>query len=568
MPEKRSRLDRAPRVPGWVPAALLVLFVLLVTSAASDKSATFDEAVHIFSGWRILTAGDFALNHEHPPLMKMIAALPLIPMGLEPPATAVRREVDQWQAAHEFVYHANDGDTVLAAARFPITLVAALMAWVCFRLASRWFGPMAGVATLALIVFEPNLLANAGLVTTDLGMTAMTVFSCGAFAMWLERGDRRWLWGTGVILGLALLTKFTAILIAPCLAAAGALRLFLGGTAGSRGIVRWRDLAAGIALIALVSAGVLNLGYGFDGMFSSLRGLTLESDRFRELAAGSFGGVPLPLPAEYVKGFDHAEAGGQRWWAYLFGEHSQTGWRHYYLAALAVKTPIPLLLIAIVGLIAATVLRDRTRGPAAGPVAAWHALWPVVPVLIFLGAFTFSGNLKNIGLRYILPVYPFLCMLGGLATRLRFPRAALIGLLVVWQAGVAFVMYPDYLAFFNLTVGGPARGREVLLDSNLDWGQDLKGLGKFIRERGIDTIYVDYFGRACLNYYGVRSTPDFEGGWIAVSATHLMGVYDDDKARYRFLQDEDPEAVIGRSLFVYNVPRPVGWRPRGGAAAD
>ncbi len=189
-------------------------------------------------------------------------------------------------------------------------------------------------------------------------------------------------------------------------------------------------------------------------------------------------------------------------------------------------------------------------------------------MLIFLGAFTFSGNLKNIGLRYILPVYPFLCMLGGLATRLRFPRAALIGLLVVWQAGIAFVMYPDYLAFFNLTVGGPARGREVLLDSNLDWGQDLKGLGKFIRERGIDTIYVDYFGRACLNYYGVRSTPDFEGGWIAVSATHLMGVYDDDKARYRFLQDEDPEAVIGRSLFVYNVPRPVGWRPRGGAAAD
>ncbi|HET9480585.1 MAG TPA: hypothetical protein VFP98_02425, partial [Candidatus Polarisedimenticolia bacterium] len=102
-------------------------------------------------------------------------------------------------------------------------------------------------------------------------------------------------------------------------------------------------------------------------------------------------------------------------------------------------------------------------------------------------------------------------------------------------------------------------------DSNLDWGQDLKGLGRYIKEKRIDRIYVDYFGRACLKYYGVTSTPDFEGGAIAVSATNLKGVYSDDKDRYRFLWSRPPVAVIGGSIFVYDAPRPDGWRPKPGA---
>ena len=577
-----KRQARGPRPlpfnPSWIVAPLVLVFVLTVVTAAARKSATYDESVHIYSGWRILTQGDFAINHEHPPLMKMLAALPLMPLDLKAPPTAVSREVDQWQAAHEFVYHVNDGDSVLAAARLPIALLAAAMALVLYRLVASWYGVRAGLVALALLVFEPNILAHSGLVTTDLGMTAMTLFTVGSFVTWLRTGAKRWLWSTGALLGLAFLTKFTAVLLGPVLAVLGAAWILLGenrgphaGAAQRRGAAqRWKELVVALAVVVAVGTLVLNLVYGFSGTFSSLRDFTPESERFRTMAAGPFGGVPLPLPVEYVRGFDHAEASGQRWWAYLFGEYSMTGWRHYYLAAIAVKTPIQLLLLAIAGVLAATVLFARL--PADGEsIPRFHALLPLLVALVFLAAFTFSVNLKNIGLRYVLPVYPFLCMLGGLATRLRVPRIAAAWIvipLLVWQAAIAAWIYPDFLTFFNLTVGGPARGAEVLLDSNLDWGQDLKGLGEFIRRRGIDRIYVDYFGRACRRYYGVTSTPDFEGGWIAVSATNLKGVYDQDKQRYRFLDGLTPEAVIGRSIFVYDAPRPADWRPRGGQTED
>jgi len=547
--------------PAYVVPALLVVFLLLITTAAAGKSATYDESVHLFSGWRILTEGDFATNHEHPPLMKVLGALPLVLMDLAPPTTELRREVDKWQAAHEFVFHVNDGDRVLAAARFPIAVLAVVMAWVVYRLAASWFGAAAGMAALALVVFDPNILAHAGIVTTDLGMTAMTVFNLAAFSAWLKEPTRPRLVLSGILFGLALLTKFTAVLLAPMLALVGALYIYLDKKSRPG---RWRDLLVGLAVVAGIGLVVLNMGYAFRGTFSSLRDFTPESERFTRMAAGPLGALPLPVPLEYVGGFDHAEAGGQRWWSYLFGEYSMTGWRHYYLAALAAKTTLPLLLLAALGMAFWSRI-PRGGGNAVKPA---DALLSQIPVLVLLFAFTISGNLKNIGLRYILPVYPFLCILGGMATRLRFRGSHLLWGLVVWQAAIGLWMYPDYLTFFNLMVGGPTRGVEVLLDSNLDWGQDLKGLGEFIEEKGINEIYVDYFGRSCMSYYGVKSTPEFQGGWIAVSATQLKGVYDDRRDRYRFLWDREPEAVIGGSIFVYNVERPAGWEGKRQAVED
>ncbi len=529
----------------YVVGALLAVFFLLVVTAASGKSATYDEPVHIYSGWRILTAGDFTTNHEHPPLMKMLAALPLVFSQVAPPRSQIRQEVDQWSVSHEFLYHVNDGDRLLRLARFPIALLATAMAFVLYRVASAWFGWEAGLIALGMLVLEPNILAHSEWVTTDLGITALTLFTFAAFVTHMRAKGRAWLWASGVLFGLALLTKFTAILIAPMLALSGAAIVVLEKKR------RWKELVISLIAVAAIGLAVLNLGYGFAGSFSTLRSFSPESAAFRGWAEGGLGAVPLPVPQEYVRGFDHAEAGGQRWSGYLLGEHSMTGWRHYYLVALLVKTPLPLLIAALAG------------------IAAWRrpsGLLPVIPLLVFVAAFTLSGNLKNIGLRYLLPVYPFLCLLAGAAWRLAIPWGKLIlGGLLIWQAGIGLWMYPDYLTFFNLTVGGPSRGAEVLLDSNLDWGQDLKGLGEFIRERRLDRIYVDYFGRGCLRYYGVKSTPDFEGGWIAVSATNLKGVYAQDKDRYRFLWDRIPAARIGGSILVYNVEKPAGWVPRGAA---
>ncbi len=538
--------------PAHAVPVLLAVFLALSAGASRDKSAIFDEPLHLYSGWRILTAGDFATNHEHPPLMKMLAAVPLLMMDVKPPTSVARREVDQWQVSHQFVYHVNDGDRLLAAARLPVVLLAALLGYVLYRCTAATLGKTAGVVALGLFAFEPNILAHSSLITTDLGITALMFFTFNAFAMHLRTRSRNWLLAAGVLLGLSLLTKFTAVLLPPILALGGALIVYLDNAG------RWKSLLLSLAAVGGIGLLVLNVGYGFGGTFSGLDDFTPESRSFREYAVGPLGGLPLALPVEYVRGFDHAEAGGERWWSYLFGEHSMTGWPHYYLAALAVKTPLPLLLLSVAGL-ALWPFASRQDGKTLRP---GDALLPAVPLLAVLFAFTFSGNLKNIGLRYILPVYPFLCVIAATATRIRFRRSWMLYGLVVWQAGIGLWMYPDYLTFFNLTVGGPSRGREVLLDSNLDWGQDLKGLGEYIEAKGIDKIYVDYFGRSCMSYYGVESTPDFEGGYIAVSATQLMGVYSERKDRYSFLWDVEPEAIIGGSIHVYNVPRPADWQPK------
>ena len=538
----------------YAVAAMLVLFFVVITSAVATKSATYDESVHIFSGWRILTGGDFTTNHEHPPLMKVLAALPLVVSGVKPPTGTVQKETDQWGVSHEFVYHVNDGDRVLALARLPVALLATLMAWVVWRYATATLGPTAGLVTLAFLITEPNILAHSGLVTTDLGITAFTFFTFAAFAAWLRTKSRVWMIAAGLLFGLALATKFTAILIVPILALAGGVFVWREGKG------RWKELIQALVVTGLIGLFVLNLVYGFSGTFSSLRSFEPESQRFRDHAASALGALPLPLPREYVRGFDHAEAGGQLWWSYLFGEHSRTGWRHYYLAALAVKTPLPLLLMASAGFVLwRRAKRDGKPLDSAGPLMA------MVPIIVYLLAFTLSGNLKNIGLRYILPIYPFLCLMAGVAAAAMPPRGwgkRVVPAAIVWQLAAALWICPDFLTFFNLTVGGPSRGAEVLLDSNLDWGQDLKGLGRYIKEHRIERIYVDYFGRGCKRYYGVRSTPDFEGGWIAVSATQLKGVYAEDKERYRFLDGLTPEARIGGSIFLYDVPRPAGWIPK------
>ncbi len=548
-------------------AGLLAVFFLAIVTAAAGKSATYDEPVHIYAGWRILTAGDLTINHEHPPLLKALAATPLAMMRVAEPHGRIRRESDQWSVSHEFLYHVNDAGRMLAAARLPVGLLAAGMAYALYRWAARSLGAAPALAALALLVSEPNVLAHSGLVTTDLAMTAATLFTYAAFLGHLRSPSRGRLLGSGALFGLALLTKFTAVLLIPILVVGGAVWVHREGRR------RWRPLLVSLAAVGATGLLVLNAGYGFGGTFSSLRDFPAESERFRSLAAGPLGAVPLPVPREYVRGFDHAEAGGQRWQAYLFGEHSTTGWRHYYLAALAVKTPLPLLLLSAAALVAwplagarRAAARDPRGGATIGPGASPEA-WMLfaVPVLVILTAFTAAHNLKNIGLRYILPAHPFLCLLAAslLAAPLRWAwRDRVVWALVAWQILAAAWIYPDFLTFFNLAVGGPSRGAEVLLDSNLDWGQDLKGLGRYVRERRIETIYVDYFGRGCLRYYGVASTPDFEGGSIAVSATNLKGVYSDRRDRYRFLEDLSPVARIGGSIFVYDVPRPPDWEPR------
>lgn len=605
---------------GWLPALLAAfLFLFLSQTGASGKSAAYDEPIHLLAGVRILQEGDHDFNHEHPPLMKALAALPLLVSGASEPLDSwtYEKESDEWPLSHNWLYHINDGDKLLALGRAPIAMMGAVLCicvgWVARRLSagdrpggetpshggSKSDGAMAAGAAALLFALEPNLLAHASLITTDMGMSFFFFVTVAAYWRYLDTRSRGWLALCGLLWGFGLLAKFSSVLTGLVMVAMGAISPWLGsgrrrgtrpklaGEGAGNGTelhpeatgfvakisaflaapMPWDHpgkpgknvparLLLSIAAAALLAILVLNAGYGFDGSFSSLRSMDLESQKFKTWAQGSLGGLPIPTPASFVRGFDHAEAGGQRWWSYLMGEHSMTGWKHYYLVTLLVKTSLPLMLLALAGLI---------LGPASGLASRRNTILLALPPLILVSAFTLSGNLKNIGLRYVLPVYPFLCLLGGLgvvALGLRFKKVGYVvaALLMVWAVGAEISIYPDHLAYFNEIAGGPEGGRWWLLDSNVDWGQDLKGLAAWMQEEKVDSIYLDYFGRSCPDYYAIRTVKDFRGGYLAVSATNLAGVYRNDKERYDFLRDVEPVAVIGHSILVYDVERPPGWK--------
>jgi hypothetical protein len=249
------------------------------------------------------------------------------------------------------------------------------------------------------------------------------------------------------------------------------------------------------------------------------------------------------------------------------GQTSPRGWWYYFLVALAVKTPLPTLLLSGAGLLVVTRWR-RWRALA--------ALW--VPALLFL-ALTMTARLA-IGYRHILPIVPFIIMLaayaaGSLWPRLqqrRFLRLAL-PLLLLWQVAGTALLFPHHEAYFNEVAGGPENGAAWLVDSNLDWGQDLPALRQLMEERGIEEVNLAYFGTALPEAYGINYHPlpgflrfvtgaEVEAynpytpppGWYAISRTSLhLGLLLQNVDLYAYFRDKEPVARAGHSINLYHV---------------
>ena len=542
-------------------------------AAIPHASAVVDEPAHLTAGYLAVAQGDLSVNREHPPLIKSLAAIPLLfvspalppePEGGWPPRGS---EDFEFGYARAFLYRANDADRLLALSRLPVvalTLIAGsiLLLWGRALFAHR--GPagahmatLAPLVSLALFAFEPNLLAHGRLVTTDMGATLFTLAACACMERSFApgRAGLRWAAAAGAALGLGLLARFSCLLLIPLLVVAAALDARRPWAARARHLA----LMLGCALL------LVNLGYGIAGyagagfplahnpVVGPLRTEPLASMESHPLLRWT----PLPLPRLYLEGLDLAryknlsvEGPG-----YLNGAYSSDGWWSYFLLALGMKTTLPLLALAVIGL---GVLLRSARDPGSRPSMVW-LLAPSAGFVLLVTASTRA----QIGLRYVLPVIPFLCLLGGLATAagrparriLRAGTAALLAGLLIWHAAAALRIWPYHLAYFNEAAGGPDNGMRHLAYSNLDWGQDLVGLDRFMRERRIARMNLYYFGTADPDYYGIQRAPAPEPGYYAVSATHLMGIYLPDKEYLAPFRRMAPEAAIGHSIYVYRLDR-------------
>jgi 4-amino-4-deoxy-L-arabinose transferase-like glycosyltransferase len=567
------------------------VFLALAVGSYVRESATWDEPQHLIAGYSALKFHDYRTDPEHPPFIRMWGALPLLGMDgikmdlqkIDPLASASWVMGGQFFFCHDTLYIANDADHLLYAARFMIVLLGVLLGVLLFYWARELFGFRTAVIVLGFYTIEPNILANCRLVTTDFGVT------CFAFgtAYFLWRTARRLtvgnLVGLAVFFALAQASKFSAVLLGPVALVLLIVRARQESVWPVR-IGRLTDLttqqrklgAAAVIFATLVLTAWVAIwaAYDFRYLPSASPGWRMEFHK----DPGILHRMPILtstiawvdeyhlLPNAYHEGFLLGQIKAQKRSGFLAGSYRTDGWWWFFPFAFLIKTPISILVLFVAGVILALNRWQRFFD---------DGMYAFLPLAAFLVAAMLAK--LNIGLRHILPVYPFALLLGGYAVaklcaaRPRPLRPALAALCLLAIIEFALVC-PHYLAFFNQFVGGPSHGHEYLVDSNIDWGQDLKGLKQWMDQHDVHHINLSYFGIADPVYYKMDCTylpggPFYDEklvsspslpGYVAVSVTNLRGVYFTEAARgiYQPLLNMPPAAVIGYSIYVYWVDQP------------
>ena len=561
-----------------------VVFLALVVGSYRLESTTMDEPVHLLAGYTALRLRDYRVDPEHPPFLRMWAALPLLAMpeiNLDTNRVDWRKD-NQWSFSHQFLYEDNDADHLLYRARFMIALLGVLLGILVFCWARELFGFWPAVIALGFYCVEPNLVAHSGLVTTDLGATCF-IFGTVYFA-W--RSSRNF--GFGNLLGLATffalahISKYSAVLLGPIVFLLLLSRALSGAPWPCRlvpqKLITSRRRKA--LLVVLTTVGLLATAYGALWGAYAFRyaptprgaGRFVTAEKAKDLFPRAARLVRWVedyrlLPNTCVQGFAIMTTGTQSKMGYLLGQRSVKGWWYYFPVALLVKTPLALLTLSIAGLMLC-VARWKTA-----PLDLAFILGP--PAVYF--GIAMAGHL-NIGLRHVLSIYPFVLLLAGsaiavlsTATRPAKRRRRLVLAVLCLAQLVEFgAVYPHCLAFFNASIGGPRQGAKYLVDSNLDWGQGLKQLGRWMVDHHVRHINLSYFGNSDPAYYGIDYTPlpsspfsDLEliprprlPGYVAVSATNLRGAYMFERHFYEPLWERKPIAVLGYCIYIYWVEQP------------
>ena len=502
---------------------LLVLAAVQITSAWRE-SETWDEAGDLVAGYSYLSTGDYRLNPEHPPLAKLLGALPLVALGLEFPVDQTAwRTGDIRNLGRAFLYRNRVwAETILFSARavtILLTLVlGALLAWWT----RKEFGPAAALAALLLLVFDPNLIAHGRYVTSDLMVTLLIFAACLAWHDYLIGESSRALLASGLLAGAAGMTKFSALFLLPLF-----VLLYLLRPAR----FEFRHFLKSLAVVGLLVAACVAAVYAPElihrpAEFSLVRGLA-------------------ELRNKNTAGHN----------AYLLGSFSMRGWWYYFPVVFAVKSTTAVVLMTAAGVFLLARASWR-RVPF-----RWIAI--LVPAAVYF-ALCVASHI-NLGVRHLLPIYPFLYVALGAAAasfaRTR-PRRLLLGLLLLLHVAESAAIYPHYLAFFNLLAGGPTRGPRYLLDSNIDWGQDVKELKAYLQRHHLQNVCTCYFGNADFAWYhmpGRYLSPaisELELERIdcvaAISVTPLYGLYL-PRDTFLSLRSRTPMARIGYSIYLYDL---------------
>lgn len=559
---------------------ITLLGVALLISLASMRTLneTADEVPHIAAAYSYLLKGDFRLNAEHPPLAKELAALPLL--LLKPKfddRDASWNYSRAWEVGRKFLYQWNTPERVVFWARVPMVglyLGLALLLWSASR---RLYGTAAGLVALLLALFTPDLLAHGQLVTNDLAISLFFFAAVWWFNRAVAEGGWRNILLFAIACGCAVATKHTASILLLILILLAGVYLLFAGRLSDLPALPLRSRLARIARLAgaafLLTVLIVWAVYGFRFAISPDLEILVPWEEY-----GSQHLVPQLilqlrqwqlLPEAYLAGLLEGFRMLTIHQGYLFGELYAGGRWYYFPVSFLLKTPVPLLVLVL------ATLRWKSN-------LKFSSCCLLLPPAIYL--LVAMQSEVNIGNRHILPVYPFLIVWAAQCGRVfsadnpcsdwlrpgRWQRLGL-GLLLVWLVVGTVRVYPNFLSYFNELAGGHQGGARYLADSNIDWGQNLKGLATYQRQHPNEPLHVCYFGSAEPAYYlpGATILPCFfdrnepfvpppPGSTVAISQNMLLGILLRDDPQVRAfvarLKGETPFNRIGDSILLYRLP--------------
>jgi hypothetical protein len=550
----------------------LLLYVFMAVSATTQKSTTFDEIQHLTLGYLYWTQPANRLAPENGILAQAWAALPLLVDHLQAPRETGEPwgNLGEWGEYYRFFYSlGNNPSTMLFQARTMISLLGAALGALIFLRSRELFGARGGFLSLWLFIFCPNMLAHGALATAD--MAASLGFFAATFSFWKLSHTVSWrnlVFSLLALCGLVL-AKLSAVLVLPIffliLAVRFSSRRPVEFQLFTSKILAGRLARVGIWCLILVfhligAVGILWVAYNF-----RYYSWNQETARLQTLLSSDFSLWSGPglkayflqsvhqarlLPPAYLEGLSYILQISEFRSAFLCGRYSVEGWWWFYPFAFLVKTPIASLLLFLLSLVALALWRLLACGwmPPKSGAPRFPTFYDLSPLLILGSVYGLAclTSHYDLGLRHVMPIYPVLFVLAGANVfwlRLEKPilKIVLVGLLAVTMAESLSVR-PNYLAYFNQFVGKSRGAYQYLVDSSLDWGQDLPSLQKWLEknvpEPGTTSVYLSYFGTGDPKFYGIeaRLLPGFfdpessqkfplQEGVYCVSATMLQGVY-------------------------------------------
>jgi hypothetical protein len=578
----RKLLAAARQAAGMYWAEVLCVCLLLLMAAGMlaairRKGITADEFYHIPSGYYHLTAGNFQLNTEHPPLIKMLAAVPLLFVDTAAPRPQYPASLEPRRRTEETValfWRANTArfETIAFWSRVPMILVTLALGGLIFVYTRQLFSRRAALFAVTLYSLEPTMLAHGRVIQTDVPAALSYLLFFFALHAYARSPTSRRALGLGVASGLALVTKFSLIVVAPLLAVAA---IWLIAVAPRRG---WRrpKIALQIGAAFLVALFIINATYYFqraplpEGDLSYIAARTPSSSD--EVISG-VRTLSKVVPAPYLFGlYQVAIHNRDGHLSSILGRYGYQGWWYYFPVAFALKTTVPFLLVtlAALGWALRRLFRDRE----------WCLLIVLVPLTIY--ALLAMTSRINIGIRHFIPVFPFLFIIGGAlfdyllrVTRGRFLVPVILLVAICWMSFEAVRAYPHYVSYMNQLAWRHPHWY-YLGDSNVEWGDDVREMALYLRARGETRVRAALLDGITFNDYTVayaRTTDHYgieyvnllgpddeqtETRYVAVGASYLNGALllampAPQRMKVLEYRRRTPEVVFGNSIYLYRI---------------